>query len=84
MGAKLVEVTELYASNFRDPVATLRRIADEIEAGKYGAVGTVAIALLGDSFEIFGAGVEHDAGACALLFQAAIRRFAKVIEEHKH
>ena len=43
MAAPALNVVQLYDSNHRDPVATLRRIADEIEAGQYGDVGTAVL-----------------------------------------
>jgi hypothetical protein len=78
----LTEIVTLYKSNMRDPVATLRAIADAIEAGKHGGVGCVAVALMGDTFEIFGMGPDSEGPSVALLFQAATLRFAKTIEEH--
>lgn len=78
----LAEVKELYPSNFRDPGATLRVIADQIESGKFGAVGSIGIVLLGDTMEVFGAGPDSEPCSVALLFQAAIQRFAREIERH--
>jgi hypothetical protein len=79
--AKL-NVVPIYESNFRDPVETLRVIANDIEAGKYGAVGTVAVAVFGDTMEVFGLGVDSDGPTIALVFQAASLRFAREIEKH--
>jgi hypothetical protein len=72
----------IYPSNFRDPVATLRVIADEIEAGKYGEVGSAALVLLGDTMEVFGMGVDSEAPSTALLLHAGFLRLSRSIEEH--
>lgn len=77
------KVVELYNSNFRDPVATLRRIADEIESGKYGEVGCLALAVMGDEMFIFGAGEESEGPPVALLFHSAFLRLSRAIEEHR-
>lgn len=72
----------VYPTNFREVVPTLRRVADEIEAGEHGDVSSLGIVLMGNSMEVFGMGVDADGPAIALLFQAAALRFAKAIEEH--
>lgn len=77
-----LKVVELYGSNYRDPVATLRKIADEIEADRYGAVGSVGVVLLGDTMEVFGAGEDSEAPAVALLLHSGFLRLSKAIEEH--
>lgn len=75
-------VSVLYASNFRDPVATLRNIADEIEAGKYGEVGCIGIAVLGDRLEVFGAGPDSEGPAVAVTLHAGFMKLTRAIEEH--
>lgn len=80
MSAALKVVT-LHESNFRDPSATLRRIAEEIDSGDYGSVTCLALVVLGTKMELFTAGPDSDATSCALLFQAANLRLAKTIEE---
>lgn len=76
------KVVELYPSNFRDPVATLRVIADEIESGKYGEVGCVGVVLLGNSMEVFGAGEDSEAPSVGLLLHAGFLRMSQEIEKH--
>lgn len=78
----LAEVTTLYESNFRAPAATLRVIADEIEAGKHGEVTQVAIVLLGDTCEVFGAGPDADGSTIATLLQAGAHRMIVAVAEH--
>jgi hypothetical protein len=77
-----MKVVEIHKSNFRDPVATLRVIADQIEAGKYGEVGCVAVAVLGDTLEVFGAGIDSEAPSVAMTLHAGFSRLSKSIEEH--
>lgn len=79
MPAKLVE---LYTTNSRDAVATLRKIADRIEAGDFGEVDSVAVCLLGDTFEVFGMGDSATGEQIALMLQAGVARFATAIESH--
>lgn len=75
-------VVSLYETNYRNPVSALRQIADDIENGKYGDVGCVSIAVLGDTMEIFGAGPDSDPAPVAMLFHAAFMRLSLSIEEH--
>lgn len=76
------EVVTLYESNLRDPVAALRKIADEIERGDYGDIGCLAVALLGDTFEVFGAGPDSEGPSVSVLLQAGQMRIARSIEQH--
>lgn len=79
-GAKVVQ---LYESNIRQPVeATLRLIADQIEAGDYGAVGTCALVVLGDKMEVFGFGEDSEPCAVAVLLQAGAMRMIRSVERH--
>lgn len=82
MSADHLKVVSLYETNFRDPVAALRRIADEMEAGDYGAVGSAAVVLLGDTMEVFGMGEDSEAPSTALLLHAGFMRLSKSVEEH--
>lgn len=77
-----LKVVPLYESNFRDPAATLRIIADEIEAGKHGDVGTVAVAVFGGTVEVFGAGPDSDMPSVAILLHAAFMRLSNAVGDH--
>jgi hypothetical protein len=70
----------------RDIPGHLRKLADRIEAGEYGEVNTVALALMGGSFEAFGwgDGFENSAmgPAAACMFGAAQLRIVQAIERH--
>lgn len=76
------EVITLYESNMRNPVATLRKIADQIEAGKYGSVGCLGLVLLGDTMEVFGAGEDSEGPSVAVLLHAGFTRISNAIETH--
>lgn len=75
-------VTSLYETNFRDPVATLRKIADEIEAGKYGDVSCVAISLMGDQLQVFGAGPEAEGASIGMVLHAGFSIVSRHYETH--
>lgn len=77
-----LKVVELYAANFRDPAAGLRIIADEIEAGEYGDVGCVGIALLGNKLHVFGLGRDSEAPAVGMVLHAGFLYMSKAILEH--
>ena len=74
------EVVTLYETNLRDPVAALRKIADEIEAGDYGDVGIVSVVLLGSTMEVFGAGKDSEGPSVALLLHAGFMRIVGKVE----
>lgn len=81
-GPPVAEVTTLYASNHRDVVATLRVIAAEIEAGKYGAVGCAGLVLLGDRMEIFAMGLDSSMPSVAVLLHAGFAKISRAVEDH--
>lgn len=76
-----LKIVELYPSNYRDPVAGLRAIADEIEQGVFGGVSNVAVVVLGDEMHVHGLGAESDAPAIALLLHAGFMRLSRAVEE---
>lgn len=75
-------VKTLYESNFRDVPATLRRIADEIEAGSYGDVGCAGLVLLGGSLEVFGMGPDSEAPSVALVLNAGAMKLTMPVLHH--
>lgn len=79
---KLAEVTQLYDSNYRDAATTLRNIAAEIEAGQYGQVGCVAVAMLGDRLEVFAAGPDSDAPSAGMVLHAGFMKLSQALVEH--
>ena len=77
-----LKVVQLPTPEYRDPVKALRNLADEIEAGDWGEIGCCAVAIMGDTFEVFGSGPDSAGPSVAILFQAAIMRLAGEIEKH--
>lgn len=77
-----MKVITLHEHNYRQAAPTLRKIADEIEAGDYGAVGTVAIALLGDRLEVFAAGPDSDGTSAACVLQAGANKIINALVNH--
>lgn len=78
----MAELHVIRDTNFRDAVASLRDIANKIEAGKWGEVGTVAVVVLGDQMQVFGAGPESNPPAVALLLHSGFLRLSLEIEKH--
>lgn len=76
------EVITLYESNMRDPVAALRKIAAQIERGDYGAVGCLGVVLLGDTMEVFGAGMDSEGPSVGILLHAGFTRVSNAVESH--
>ena len=76
------EVVQLHDSNFRDTVAELRRLADEIERGDYGPVGSAALVIMGDTLEVFRMGEDAEACSIGMLLHAGFMRMSQAIEEH--
>jgi hypothetical protein len=77
-----LNVVQFPVPEYRQPATMLRNIADEIDEGKYGEVGSIGVVVFGDTMEIFGGGSDSDGPTIALLFQAAGHRFAKELERH--
>lgn len=77
-----LKVVELYPSNRRDPVATLRAVADEIEAGGYGEVGCIAFVMLADEMHVFAAGEDSEAPSAGMLLHAGFMKLSSAIMEH--
>lgn len=73
-----MKVVTLHESNFRDVAATLRVIADDIEAGKHGEVGLAALvmrtSLDTDDVEVFAAGPNSEPETTTLLFYKAFQK----------
>lgn len=86
MAADLKVVDFPYEATLRDVPAQLRKLADAIDAGEYGAVSCVGVALMGDSFQCFGwgDGFQNDSPApsAAAMFGAAQLRVLQTIEAH--
>jgi len=77
-----LSVVSIYESNYRDPAATLRCIADQIDAGEFGEVGCAGLVILGDAMSVFGMGADSEAPSVGMLLHAGFMRMSKAIEEH--
>jgi hypothetical protein len=81
VSAPTLKVVEIGIDNLRDPAKQLRNIADGIDAGEYGEVTSLAVAMLGNQLHIFGGGADYFAPSVALLMRAASLRMEREIEE---
>lgn len=76
---ELKVVGEISPPAYKDPVQMLRNLADNIEAGDYGDVETIVIALAGDQgFDTFGGGRLSGMHECAFLFASAAARLHQI------
>jgi len=78
MSAKVVE---LYHSNYRDPVAALRVLADEIENGDFGHVVCVGLSLQAEGVnrvDVFGMGEKAEVSNVALTLYRGFQLIADV------
>jgi hypothetical protein len=77
------KIVWIYESNFRDAAASLRRMADDIEAGSYGEVHGVAVVLDGDKIEVFGMGKKSEPEQTALLLQAGSLKLTRMFLDYQ-
>ncbi len=75
---ELTPVTQIYESNHRDVVATLRAVADSIENQIYGDIAQVAIVTQGRSIEVFHAGL-GDAETAHMLLAVGQLKLTKAV-----
>ena len=77
--ADLKVVGEIKSPDYKDPATMLRNIADDIEAGVYGEVETVVVALAGDDgFDTFCGGRQSSMHHSAFLFAASATRLHNI------
>lgn len=81
MGVDL-KLVSIYESNYRDVVAMLRRLADSVEAGKYGDVSEVALVLMGDKMQVFGFGPKTDHTTTHYLLCGGAAKMTKALLDH--
>lgn len=77
-----MELVKLYDTNFRDSVAMLRKLADDVEAGVYGDVACVGVAMLADQLEVFGFGPDSEAPSVAMTLQAGALKLTMPFLHH--
>lgn len=82
MKSSPLKVVEIYPSNFRDPAATLRKIAEDIESGKHGEVGCIGIVLLGDELKVFGAGQDSEGPSVHYVLSCGVAMMQKSALDH--
>lgn len=78
----MADIVRLVETNTRDPVLTLRQIADEIEAGDFGPVGCVAIVVMGNQIEVIGAGEDYTPPSIGMLLYAGFFKLLNALNEH--
>lgn len=72
-------VGRIEPDEYTDPVRMLRNIADDIEAGVFGDVATIAIAMSTEhGYETFGGGRDSSLAHCGFLFNTAAHRLAGI------
>jgi hypothetical protein len=76
-----LRVVEFPAATYYDVAATLRRIADAVEAGEYGEIETGAIVLNGENLEVFGMGRYSELPAVHVLLHAAMLSIASGVSD---
>lgn len=76
-----LKLVTLRSTTIREVAPTLRKIADQIEAGKFGDVATCGLVLSGDAMQVFGMGPLSEAPMVALLLHAGFARLSKYVEE---
>lgn len=74
-------VTTIYASNFRDVSATLRHIADQIDAGEWGVITDAALVLRAGRCEVFGFGPKAQASRSIATLEAGKAMLVRSIED---
>jgi hypothetical protein len=77
-----LKLATLYESNRLDTVKTLRLIADQVEAGKYGDVGSCAVVMMGNTLEVFGMGPDSVGPTIHLVLCAGAAKFQAALLEH--
>lgn len=76
---QLAEVKTLFQSNHRQVTETLRALADEIDAGRYGKVSELAVVLMSvGGLEVFAMG-DADVGSAHLMLCAGARKLESPI-----
>lgn len=85
MSVKLVETAPIYESNYRDLIATLRLVADNLESGNYGkAISAAMVVRLGDyAIEVFGLGLGDIDTSITLLEQGKAKLIRMLDGESK-
>ena len=69
------QLVDIEPPPYKTPVQMLRNLADDIEQGDYGEIGTIVIATFGDTgLEMFGGGRDSGREHCVFVLGAAQHR----------
>lgn len=77
-----LNVVEFRSHTVREVVPTLKKIIEEIEAGKFGEIGALGVVLMGDEVEVFGMGPDSEGPAIAILLHAGFMQLSNAITNH--
>lgn len=74
-----LRAVDIEPPNYLKPAAMLRQIADDIDAGTWTDVATIAVALQSDEgVQLFGGGRDSGHQFCAYLFAAAAHKLHSI------
>lgn len=78
---KLVQVEPIYEQNYRDIVATLRQVADNLESGQYGKAISCAVVVRKEDYtiEAFGLGL-GDIDTSVTLFEQGKAKLIRMLD----
>lgn len=65
-----------------DVPALLRKLADRVEAGEYGAVRCCAVSMLGDTLEVFAYGLDSAGPSAACTLHAGFLKLQQALVDH--
>lgn len=76
-------VGEISPPDYRDAVKMLRNLADDIEAGEFGAVNSLVLVRFGDNgLQVHVGGRDSDFGTAMLLLTAGVNKLTGPLLEH--
>ena len=80
---ELKVVGEINPPDYRDAVKMLRNLADDIEAGEFGEVNSIALVRFGDDgLHVHAGGRDSDAGTAMLLLMSGVNKLTGPLLEH--
>lgn len=80
---ELKVVGEINPPDYRDAVKMLRNLADDIEAGEFGEVTSIALVRFGDEgLQIHAGGRDADGATASLMLLAGANRLSQTLIEY--